>query len=364
MADERGPDEGASGLDDGTPNEDERAGTEPGSGGPTTQGAGGRGVVGHVVSVFWNRRERRLRLPWRFAVAAVLVGLLVLVVGSVAVVALGDAWIDGAGGQVLSFVGMVVGLPAASYLVGRRRIDGLGLGLDRQWARDLGFGLALGMVLPTLLFLVGVAAGWVTITGVVGTTPDAFLVFGDWPVSLSLLAVVLFFVGVAVSEELFVRGYLLTNLAEALGGFDRIGPRLAIGLATVSTAGLFGLLHAENPNATALSIANITLFGVLLGLGYVWTDRLGVPIGLHLAWNTVVGAVYGFPVSGLTIGVTVFETETSGPALLTGGAFGPEGGLLVLLALVVGTGLTAWWVRRAYGDLALRESVAVPTLRE
>ncbi|WP_424016780.1 lysostaphin resistance A-like protein [Halorientalis pallida] len=362
MADERVSDEGAPDPDDATPSEDERAGTESGSGEPTTQGADGRGVVGHVVSVFWNRRERRLRLPWRFAVGAGLLVFTNLLLGSVLIATLGG--IGGVVGQSLFFVTVVISLPTASYLVGRRPIRELGLDVDRQWLRDAGFGLALGAVLPTLLVGVTFLAGWLRVTGTFVQDADAGIAFGSLSTPASLLAVAVFFLGVAVSEELLVRGYLLTNLAEALGGFERIGRRWAILIATLATAALFGLLHATNPNASVLSITNITLFGILLGLAYVWTDRLGIAIGLHLAWNAVVGAVYGLPVSGITVGVAVLATETTGPALLTGGAFGPEGGLFVLLALVVGTGLTAWWVRRAYGDLALRESVAVPTLRE
>ena len=322
----------------------------------------GRGIGGLVVTGFWNRMERRLRLPWRLAVGAGLLVFANLLLGSLLLATLGG--LDGVVGQSLFFVTVVLALPTASYLVGRRPLDALGLDVDRQWLRDAGFGLALGVVLPTLLFLVEFVAGWVTVTGTFVRSTDAYLGFGSLPTPATFLAIALFFLGVSVSEELLVRGYLLTNLAEALGGFDRIGRRWATVIATLATAALFGVLHAGNPNATPLSITNITLFGVLLGLAYVWTDRLGIAVGLHLFWNAVVGAVYGFPVSGLTVGATVLATETTGPKLLTGGSFGPEGGLLVLLALVTGLGLTAWWVRRAYGDFALRESVAVPTLRD
>jgi membrane protease YdiL (CAAX protease family) len=361
MSDGSGTDDGVSAPNDAT-TADERATTDPGPGETTAPADDGRGVGGIVVGLFWNRRERRLRLPWRLAVGAALLVFTNLALGSVLVTALGG--IDGVVGQSLFFVAVVVALPAASYLVGRRPIRELGLGVDGQWLRDAGFGLALGVVLPTLLVVVTFLAGWLTVTGTFVRNADAFLSFGGLSTAASLLAVGVFFLGVAVSEELLVRGYLLTNLAEALGGFERLGRRWAIVLATLATAALFGLLHASNPNASALSITNITLFGILLGLAYVWTDRLGVAIGLHLTWNAVVGAVYGLPVSGITVGATVLATETTGPALLTGGAFGPEGGLFVLLALVVGLGLTAWWVRRTYGDLALRESVAVPTLRD
>lgn len=341
---------------------------DSGRDGPTTEPAAetatdhDRGVADLAIGVVWNRRERRPRLPWRLLVGAVFLVVSNLVL-TAALFAVGGG-LDGRLGQVLFFVSVVVSLPAASYLVGRRPIRELGLDLDRQWLRDAGFGLVLGTVLPTLLVGVELLAGWTAITGTFVRSGDAALGFGAASTPVGLLGVVLFFFGVAVSEELLVRGYLLTNLAEALGGFERIGRRWAILVATVATGALFGLLHASNPSATVRSITNITLFGVLLGLAYVWTDRLGIAVGLHLAWNAVVGAVYGLPVSGITVGVTVLATETTGPALFTGGSFGPEGGLLVLGTLVVGVGLTAWWVRRAYGDLALREAVAVPTLRE
>lgn len=361
MDEESGTGDGASDPSDAT-TDDERGTTEPVPDETTTPADGGRGVVGLVVSVGWIRRERRPRLPLRLAVAAGLLVFANLLLGSLLIAVRGD--IDGVVGQSLFVVTVVLALPTASALVGRRPLRGLGLQIDGQWLRDAGFGVALGVVLPTLLFVVGSIAGWLTVTGTFVRDTDAFLSLGELSTPVALLGVALFFLGVAVSEELLVRGYLLTNLAEALGGFEWLGRRWAIVIATLSTAALFGLLHAGNPSASPLSIANITLFGVLLGLAYVWTDRLGVAIGLHLAWNAVVGAVYGLPVSGITVGVAVLATETTGPALLTGGSFGPEGGLLVLLALVVGLGLTAWWVHRAYGDLALRESVAVPTLRD
>ena len=59
-------------------------------------------------------------------------------------------------------------------------------------------------------------------------------------------------------------------------------------------------------------------------------------------WNYAQGPLFGFPVSGLGFG-TIMKTTVTGPALWTGGAFGPEGGLLVTLALVV-TGLGLWRV--------------------
>ncbi|PSP53663.1 hypothetical protein BRC74_03370 [Halobacteriales archaeon QH_7_68_42] len=55
--------------------------------------------------------------------------------------------------------------------------------------------------------------------------------------------------------------------------------------------------------------------------------------------------------------------EVTGPALVTGGAFGPEGGLLALVALAAACVALAAWVRWREGELSVREGVAVPDLR-
>jgi len=344
-----------------------RGGNEQGGGGepatPDHRGVdtGEGGLASTVVGVFWNRRERRLRAPWRLFAGLLVGGVVVFLL-----VAVASMFVDDGGllvVQSLTMAAILLSVPVVAYLVDRRRIADYGLGVDRQWWRDTAFGLALGVVMPTALFLVQFALGWVTVTGTFVTDAGAFLSFGGVSAGVALLLALAFFVGVGVYEEVFVRGYLLTNVAEGAAGLPGFDERRGVVLATLATAAVFGLLHAMNPSSSALSITNITFFGILLGLGFVWTDRLGVPIGLHIAWNTVVGAVYGFPVSGITVGVTVLDTETTGPALLTGGSFGPEGGLIALLALVVGLALSAWWVRREYGAVALRESVAVPTLR-
>ena len=337
-------------------------------------GSGRSGAVGRLRWALLNDRERRLRTPWRLLVGLLAFAIVGVLLGGAATAFLPDA--SGLSGSVLPGLyatllylalttALLLVLLGLSYLLDRRHPTDLGLGFDRQWWRDTAFGLALGVALPALVFLVEVAAGWVRVTGWFRTNPEALLSFGPaTPVPVALGLVVLFFVGVSAFEEILVRGYLMTNLAEGFDGWWRFDSRRAVGLAILLTAALFGVLHATNPNATALSITNISLFGILLGLGYGLTERLGVPVGMHLTWNATVGAGFGFPVSGITVSVTVVETETTGPALFTGGSFGPEGGLIALLALVAGLALTGWWVRREYGDVGLREGVSTPALRD
>ena len=64
-------------------------------------------------------------------------------------------------------------------------------------------------------------------------------------------------------EDLVFRSYQLTNLAEGLN-FSRLNPGGAIVLALVFSSFLFGMLDVWNPNASALSTVNLTLWGTCL----------------------------------------------------------------------------------------------------
>ena len=54
--------------------------------------------------------------------------------------------------------------------------------------------------------------------------------------------------------------------------------------------------------------------------------------------------IFGFPVSGLDM-FTLTRITVSGPELVTGGAFGPEAGLIIVPALALGTALIYWYTK-------------------
>jgi len=83
---------------------------------------------------------------------------------------------------------------------------------------------------------------------------------------------------------------------------------------------------------------------VYLVYGYIRTKQLWLSIGLHIGWNFFEGVVFGFPVSGLDI-YALTRIKVQGPEIWTGGAFGPEAGLIVLPSLLLGAGLIYLYTR-------------------
>lgn len=97
-------------------------------------------------------------------------------------------------------------------------------------------------------------------------------------------------------------------------------------VATVVFSLLFGLAHAWNPNVSVFGLINVMLAGVLLSIAYLQTRALWLPIGIHIGWNFTQGYIWGLPVSGTTQIDPLTISQETGPDLLTGGTFGPEGG--------------------------------------
>ena len=317
-----------------------------------------------VRGLFWNGTEARLRAPWRVGATLSLVLLAAVVVAPVARLLTGlDAPGSGWDLAVLAgaFFGLSVAVVGLSWVVDRRYTRDLGVALGGRWYRDCVAGLAVGGAMATAVVAVLLVTGAASLTGTVTGREAQLTVTGVGPlVGAGFWA--LFYAGAATLEEVVVRGYLLVNAAEGLSG--RFGRRRGVVAAVAVTAGLFGVLHASNPGGTVLGLLNITLAGLLLGGAYVLTGRLALAVGIHAAWNFGVGAVYGLPVSGLETSSALFGVEPDGPQVLTGGAFGPEGGVVMLAALAVGTALVVLWVRWSEGAVFLQTHIAEPDLRE
>lgn len=208
-----------------------------------------------------------------------------------------------------------------------RPLTSLGLPGGARMPRELGLGWLAGVALIGLVVVILVLLGWLSWTGERG--PGSPLAVGARLTALLL--------GAAFVEELLFRGY----------PFQVLECRFGAATAVVATSVAFGALHALNPDFAALPALNITLAGVLLAIAYWRTRSLWFVTGLHLGWNWTM-AMSELSVSGLPVEMPGYEPRVTGPALWTGGAFGPEGGLLVTAVSLLG--IVWMWRWHAEGE--------------
>jgi hypothetical protein len=259
---------------------------------------------------------------------------------------------------MISFLGSGLLMTISVWLAGRffdrRRFIDFGFHFNGRWWADFRFGLSLGAGLMALIFLIELTVGWISVSGTFCTQNP------ETPFLSAIVIPLIIFLVVGFYEELFSRGYQLTNLAEGLTG-KIIKPRTAILLAILLSSAAFGVLHASNPHASLASTLNIGLAGFFLAAGYVLTGQLAIPIGLHISWNFFQGNVFGFPVSGGDFrSATFIQIQQSGPDLWTGGFFGPEAGLLGTGAMILGIIITMLWIRKQHGQIDLYLPLADP----
>src|SRR5918994_1356776 len=276
-----------------------------------------------INHLFWNRHEARLRAGWRILVY----GAAWFFLGFAAIYlrdTVADGWLPEvyrtpllAAIFTLLVVVLLTGV-VGSRLLDRRPLTDYGFHLNKGWWLDLAFGMALGTLLMLGIFGVELVLGWTEITATF-VTGDSGQRFG--PLILLLLTTIVLYGGLV--EELTYRGYLLQNLAEGLN-LKRIGPQLATLIAVLISSVVFGLAHASNASATALSTINTMSAALVLAGAYVLTGQLALPIGFHVAWNFVGVGVLGYSASANIVGATFFAISEHGPALWTGGASGDQ----------------------------------------
>ena len=222
---------------------------------------------------------------------------------------------------------MLIGYLSAAVLVLRWRnlpLSLLGISLKGR-GKDLLAGLGVAVLLYAVGFGTSLLMGTVEIASV------------QW-VPRDLLGTLLFFLLVAVTEEVMLRGFVLGRMLSA--GMNRF-------VALFLSSALFSAMHLFNPNFALLPFVNILLAGCLLGASFLYTRNLCFPVVLHWFWNWLQGPVLGYEVSGMDSGETLLTLRLTGSDLLTGGSFGFEGSLLCTVLLVVGTlAIVAYYERR------------------
>lgn len=238
-------------------------------------------------------------MPKLYTYQPVLIGLYMIVSTSVLIllVYLSVKWIEGRG------------------------LTSLGLIFDRRTLKSYGKGALVGAIMLVVVVAIVALGGGLSfqVRGIAASQIFPFCLMGiAWMIQ-------------GASEEILVRGYLLT----------RIGVRRGFAMGIIVSSLIFGILHAFNSGSSVIAILNISLTGVFLALYTLREGNLWVVCGWHTAWNFVQGNLLGLSVSGNPIGVTgelIKGTIESRNTLLTGGEFGIEASIantLVMLAAII-----------------------------
>ncbi|WP_458414448.1 lysostaphin resistance A-like protein [Schinkia sp. CFF1] len=223
-------------------------------------------------------------------------------------------------------VGCLIGSLLVWKLINRRQIVDLGFQFNRLHMKNFVFGLFLGGVSMSIIFAILVFAGFVQLNS--SLLVPKFSVY-------SFIFLILFIL-VGFSEEIFFRGYIMKTME------DRQNSKWLIYLIS---ALIFSLFHGMNPNVSIFGLLNIGLVGLFFSYMYDVTKSLWMPIGYHITWNYFQGNVFGFPVSGTDPHGMYTITLQSTKEFITGGSFGPEGGLLATIVIVLGVIVTKLYMK-------------------
>ena len=281
----------------------------------------------------------RLRSGWRLAIFVVLlIAILFLFATLLRVLYLAFVQYESAIphidfiADVIFRLTLMLAALAAGYICARW-LEGLpwrslGLVFHQDWLRDLLVGFAIGFI--SLAVAVGIAAAGGGLRFSFSGSAMAATILRAFISMTPLLFVA------ALAEEALFRGYALQTLSRA---------RLAL-LGVLLTSVPFAGFHLSNPNVVpGVTFANTALAGIWLGAAYLRTRSLWFPLGVHWSWNWALGWFFGLPISGINlVAHPLFKGTDLGPAWLTGGTYGIEGGVACTVALLIST-LFIWRTR-------------------
>lgn len=172
-------------------------------------------------------------------------------------------------------------------------------------------------------FLVGVAM-FAAVVGVLALFGRVSAGYGDptWHGLYALGPALFVYLGWTVqgpAEEILTRGWLLPVIGV------RWGPWAGVVLSSAA----FGAFHALNHGIRLLPLVNLFLSGVFFALYALWEGSLWGVCALHAAWNWSQANLFGFSVSGSGGGPggALLDLSSWGSSWVTGGSFGPEGGV-------------------------------------
>lgn len=176
-------------------------------------------------------------------------------------------------------------------------------------------GAVIGAVMISVPVLISVATGALTLT----LSP-----------SVDYVSIAIFFgafILQGMGEEVLFRGYFMTSIAR----------KHHVWFAVIASSLTFAIFHVGNAAFSIIAFINIALFGIFAAVYMLKRGSIWGVCAIHSVWNFAQGNVFGLNVSGHPKFSSVFVAENADfGAIMSGGAFGPEGGIGATLVLMIG----------------------------
>lgn len=206
----------------------------------------------------------------------------------------------------------------------KKKWKDVGLTSLRSQGNNLLFGLALGAGSIILITVILIAAKQITLVPVDIT--------GRLLTDIGLFFIT--FIMVALNEELFFRGYIISALKQTK----------SYPIIYFFSSLIFGMEHLGNPNVHKVGIINVILIGALFAYMVIQTKTLWMSIGYHFTWNFIQGNIIGFNVSGTQ--AKAFFHVNSSDTIWTGGSWGIEASIFTTVVILIGFFITQFYVSR------------------
>ena len=200
----------------------------------------------------------------------------------------------------------------------RRNNASLGLTHPQKFTNYMR-GMVIGLLMMLVTFLILLISGQIeVVNNLSNVSPLIFIIFIiGWMVQ-------------GFEEELMCRSILMNYFAARRGVVAGI----------VINSLIFSLLHLANPGFGLLPFITIFLMGVIFSLMFYISDDIFLPAAAHSFWNFAQGNIFGITVSGgFAMKNTIIRTNLVGNPILTGGSFGVEGGLIVMIVELIVVGV-------------------------
>ena len=233
------------------------------------------------------------------------------------------------------FISVALSLLIQIKFLDKSSFNKYGLNINKTWINEFIFGSIISLIQLSLFFIIMYATGNLEIVGYfVKNSANYSFLEGFLSEIFGLI------IGSSI-EEIFFRSFLFYILYESLQTIIKDKKKRVVFVVAINSI-IFGLAHMENNGATFISSINLIFDGLMMALPFLITGRLGISIGIHFAWNLIQGSIFGFAISGNIAKATIISVNMPNN-LLTGGIFGPEGSIFLVLLDLIAVLLILYW---------------------